>query len=515
MPEKHDVGIEEIRSKIAELGKSNLFFFCKGILGYGKLTPTLHRELCWVIETPSYNKKLVMIPRGMFKTTIATISRTLQRIVQEPTRRVIIACNTMRIAESRLRIIKSHIESNPIFRWLYPEILPDITKTKWTAHEIIVNRSQDFADPTVAIAGVGSALAGRHCTDFVKDDIVDDKNSATPELIQGVIEWDATTVPIFDVPESGESEELVIGTPWSNVDVYSIKARESDYATYIRHALEDEQGKPDFATGQPIFPERYPRDRLEKIRKRIANDELFYCQYMCDPHGGDVADFKREDIQYFDTLPSDSEFSITVDPGGLKDNSDPTAFVIVGVDVRNDWYVPEAWKARLNPREIINTLFDLYSRYPSTHSIGIEMVAWQRSLHYFAVEEMHRRGIFLPIVELRTDTRVSKEMRIRGLIPRFSSKSIYLKSDMKDLEDELFQRVRTDDIKDALAYQLQVATRVPQPVAKIFEDPFSIECILAELAKKHRGSLGISYKQLSDSYTESFLVKGQLKEGNA
>ncbi len=507
--------LEDVRQKLAKLGRSNLFFFVRGILGYDKLTMTLHRELCSVVEHPAYSKKLIIIPRGMYKTTIANIGRALHRIVQDPNCRIIIACNTYNLARTRLRRIKGHIEGNPVFRWLYPEVIPDFGKTTWSADEIVVKRTTNAADPTIRIAGVGTALTGAHCTDFIKDDIVDDKNSRTPELIEQVVEWDATTVPIFDEPESGGMQEIVIGTPWANTDLYAIKGDDPEYATYMRHALEDANGKPDFTGGLPIFPERYPRERLERIRKRVSNDDLFFCQYMCDPHGGENATFKREWLQYWDILPSPLEYSVTIDPGGYEGRSDYTGITVVGVDVNGMWYVVETIKMRLNPREIIEQVFRLNTQY-KPHTIGIEPVAYQRSLIYFAREEMQRRNAYVPLLPLTVDTRVSKEMRIRGLVPRFSNGGIFLNRKVaKDLEDELFERVANDDLKDALAYQLQVANRTPEVFTTMVEDPFSIESILKELAGQHGHVAAALKTHLADEYVEAMIFGKQIKEANA
>jgi hypothetical protein len=367
---------------------------------------------------------------------------------------------------------------------------------------------------------VGSALAGRHCTTFIKDDIVDDKNTNTQELIENTIEWDASTIPIFDVPESGESEEIVIGTPWSNVDVYSIKRTDEDYAVYIRHALENDKGEPDYINGESIFPDRFSKERLYKIRQRIRNDDLFFCQYMCDPHGGGSSDFKRSDIHYWDIdkkLPDNLEISITIDPGGISDmnKSDYMGATVVGVDHTNTWYVIEATKIRLNPREHIEFMFDIYKRYPTTHTMGIETFAWQKALQFFAIEEMYKRNIMLPIFELPRDTTQSKESRIKGLIPRFRNGGILIKSTMKDLEDELFKRVINDDLKDALAWQLWIANRVPTPRITHIDDPFSIESILKELAQKHSGRSMYINPHLAETYMESLMVPNHLKEGNA
>jgi hypothetical protein len=147
--------------------------------------------------------------------------------------------------------------------------------------------------------------------------------------------------------------------------------------------------------------------------------------------------------------------------------------------------------------------------------VGIESIAWQKALQFFAIEEMYKRNIMLPIYELKPDRTISKEMRIRGLIPRFSNGGVFIKNTMKDLEDELFKRVINDDLKDALAYQLYVANRVPTPRITTIEDPFSIESILKELALKHSGRSMYINPHLAETYMESLMVPNHLKEGNA
>jgi phage terminase large subunit-like protein len=54
----------------------------------------------------------------------------------------------------------------------------------------------------------------------------------------------------------------------------------------------------------------------------------------------------------------------------------------------------------------------------------------------------------------------AKETRIRGLIPRYESKSIFhIEGECGDLEEELltFPKGIHDDVIDSLAYQLQIA----------------------------------------------------------
>lgn len=514
------MNLEEVRIAFAELGRSNLYFLTRAILYPPRISSRppftynnqLHREITGVLDDPNFAKKLILVPRGHFKTTIVK-AWAIQQVMRNPNERVLFLSGASLHAERSVQHIETTFETNALFRWLYPELIPNFNATTWSKTQATIKRTQSFPEPTFDSAGLGTTLPGRHYSKIIKDDIVNDKNSNTPELEDQVIEWDASTVPLFDSPEDPANVEIVIGTPWTHTDVYSIKRRDPDFAFYVRHALETD-GKPDYDNGNPIFPERFTKERIHKIRKRLENDDLFFCQYMCDPHGGGSGDFQRSYMQYFEETPRQLAISITMDPGGLRQHSDSAAFVVLGVDPNNDWYVLEAYKRRMNAREQIEELFLLYDRYPTSHTIGLETVAWQKALKFFAEEEMRKRGTFLPIKELRTDTRVSKPMRIRGLIPRFSNRTVFTKKHMTALEDELFCRVKSDDLKDALAYQLQVATFRPVIRPAHVVNPFSIEAVLAELAHRKLGENTIEKHLVDTFYSDPKNTFKQLQEAS-
>src|SRR5262249_23284648 len=97
-----------------------------------------------------------------------------------------------------------------------------------------------------------------------------------------------------------------------------------------------------------------------------------------------------------------------------------------------------------------------------------------QALKPFLDEEQRKRGIFLPIVELE-HKQVHKETRIRGLLPRYQSGSIYhIEGECKDLEEELltFPKSINDDVMDSEAYQLQIAAP-PDPESPMpdYEEP--------------------------------------------
>jgi len=90
--------------------------------------------------------------------------------------------------------------------------------------------------------------------------------------------------------------------------------------------------------------------------------------------------------------------------------------------------------------------------------IGIEKTTYTEGLKPFLEQEQRKRNIFLPIVEV-LHNQTAKETRIRGLIPRYSSGSVFhIEGQCEDLEKEQlsFPKGRTDDVLDAEAYQLQL-----------------------------------------------------------
>src|SRR6185295_10191512 len=138
-------------------------------------------------------------------------------------------------------------------------------------------------------------------------------------------------------------------------------------------------------------------------------------------------------------------------------SADYTGIVRNYVDRENKWNL-KAYRMKVSPTELIDLVFTLYQQ-DRPEKIGIEKTIYLQALKPFLDEEQRKRNIFLPIVEL-DHKQVHKETRIRGLIPRYESGSVYhIKEECRDLEEELltFPKAINDDVMDALAYQLQVA----------------------------------------------------------
>jgi predicted phage terminase large subunit-like protein len=195
---------------------------------------------------------------------------------------------------------------------------------------------------------------------------------------------------------------------------------------------------------------------------------LFSCNYLNNPTDKDHAKFKQDWIRYYPAnknspldrdCPNLSEMNIytTLDPAiSERVEGDFSGFITVGVDSENNKFILETKRLKVNPKELIDEVFEVYKRFKPI-SIGIEMSVFQKSLKTWIQQEMFRRNVFLPIVELKSMGK-SKEYRISGLQPFFEFGAMYLSKSMRELEDELltFPIMRHDDLIDPLAYQVDM-----------------------------------------------------------
>ena len=158
---------------------------------------------------------------------------------------------------------------------------------------------------------------------------------------------------------------------------------------------------------------------------------------------------------------------MTIDPASaLRDKSDYIGITINYVDSENNWNL-RAFRTKMNSMELINLIFKLYQDI-RFEKIGIEEGAYKVTLQPFLEEEMRKRGLFFRVEELK-HRQQEKILRIRGLIPRYSSNSIFhIENLCSDLEEELirFPKGAIDDTADACAYQLQIAERPERAAAE-------------------------------------------------
>jgi predicted phage terminase large subunit-like protein len=429
-----------------------------------------HKEMCDFVMN-GRNKELLLLPRGHLKSTLVTVGYSLLRIAQNPDVRILIANATYDMATSFVGQIKKHLQNNQTFRDYYGDMTSNADR--WSENMISVKRRTPFSihkEATVTAYGMGGNLVSQHYDVIICDDLVNRDYVNTKEQIEKTILFYKDSLDLLEPT----GKIIILGTRWADNDLYgwimdktNPEQAWKDFDVMIKQAYTGE-----LETGkdlQLLFPQKFTQEVLKTLKQNKGPVE-FSSQYMNDPLPQESAKFKTawfKQILEDELKVRELNLFTMVDPAiGQRKDSDKTAIVTIAVDQYNNWFVVNVIWDHMLPNQIIDSIFSNWDEY-HPNKVGIELTAYQKSLQYALVDEMRRRNIFLPIVELKAEK--SKAERIEGLIPRYANGTIYHLSqcNFREAMEEQLMRYpigKHDDIIDALAYGLQIARPTRNPV---------------------------------------------------
>ena len=307
--------------------------------------------------------------------------------------------------------------------------------------------------------GIGGPILGRGFKIGIIDDVTKNREEADSKVIRDKNwKWFRST---FLTREDGNGAVIIIGHRWHDDDLVGRLEKEQGFEEWerIKFPAIAEQDDKYRKKGEALWPERFPLELLKKRKRDMGNYE-FSSLYQQNPIDEETQEFKKIWIKkrsWAEIERLNTRRFITIDPASaMRDKSDYIGVVINYVDKENNWNL-KAFRVRMNSLELINLIFKLYEE-TNFEKVGIEQGAYKDAIKPFMEEEMRKRGKFFQIEELKHHQK-SKVLRIRGLIPRYSSGSIFhIENECADLEEEMlrFPKGATDDVLDGCAYQLQI-----------------------------------------------------------
>lgn len=442
--------------------KTDLYFFDKEILGFSKMRPLPHKELCSVVQDKAKRKKLILMPRGSFKSSVVTVGYSLFQLTEDPNKRILISHELQKNAKKYVKEIKGHIEGNPKFRAIFGDWVNK--SNTWRDDEFIIKpRTKVLKEPSIMAGSLEKGVTvGLHFDTIILDDPVSRSNTRTRDQIEKTIEYYKL---ILSVLEPGGTM-IVIGTRWHQDDLYGflsdpVNGEAKNFDVFIKKAV-DKQGK-------YLMPDVLSPDFLQEVRES-QGEEIFHHQYLNDPVIKSHQTFNEEDIKFFDKSPTGLYYFITIDSAiALNKYADYTAIIVNGVDYNHNYYIQEAIQGRMKPNETLDLFFKLAQKYSPVMCVGFETNALDQALRSMIEEEMGRRELFYPIADVKIDTRIKKEDRIRWLQlkfvnnrPRTSDRrqggGIFIKKEHEELYEQLIRhpQCKHDDLLDALKSQLKI-----------------------------------------------------------
>lgn len=365
--------------------------------------------------------------------------------------------------------------ASPIYKAIFPNVQlreDEKARSRWKTKQ---------GGGYVAV-GVGGAITGRGADILLIDDPVKNREEAESEVYREKI-WNWFTSTAYTRLEPG-GVVIVIMTRWHLDDLVGRILSNKDFLRRTKvinfPAISTFPQLPFRGANEPLWGDRFPMEELLDIKGSLGPYD-WNCLYQGSPILTEKQEFhpdwmRRISSQVVDLM--SCRRYLTIDTAMSKrSTADYTGFCDNRVNSQNFWHI-QAWRTRIGPEELVNMLFTLQEKN-NYEKIGIEKTAYTWGLKPFLDEEMRKRNRFLPIYELDHQLH-SKEVRVRGLIPRYASGSIFhVDGYCKDLEEELatFPLGAHDDVVDSLAYQLQIAennTRIESPIIEENIDPHSI-----------------------------------------
>lgn len=343
----------------------------------------------------------------------------------------------------------------------FKNVFPDVrlaedsqAKGKWTTN---------FGGNYFAV-GVGGALTGRGGKILLIDDPIKNRQDADSILVRdNAWSWYRSTARTRLAPDGAI---VIVCTRWHNDDLVGrlLEGPTGKSWEIIKIKEIAEVAEPPYRKGgEVLWPSRFSLESVMETKKELGSFE-FSALYQQEPVDSENQEFKKDWFVYTsleEVLKQETRCFISIDTAlSQKEAADYTAFTINFVNRENKWHIISE-RVKINSSELIDRLFILYERY-KPEKIGIEKTAFLDAIYPFLKDEMRKRKKQLPIVELLHHN-TKKEIRIRGLVPKYESRSIYhIEQSFADLEQELlsFPKGAHDDAADSLAYQLQLAEPV-------------------------------------------------------
>lgn len=416
-----------------------------------------------------YTYKMVLWPRGSFKSAVFDIGLCCWLIANNPNIRILVCSETAKQAleftEKAMEIIDSE--------W-FRERFGIHKGTKWKpgtgSFKSALRTRTEIKEPTLQATGVGEVRTGMHWDMVIMDDVCSQKNTCTPEAIEKLWFWFGETLAQLDPG----CKLLVIGTLHHYADIYcriqkNPKMRE--LFEFSIHAWCDPiSEEPEIDRGETLFfPGRLTRAFVAS-QKAFLPPRLFACFYLNQPMSGKDRLFKPE---YFHVIKDEeipdavwtyifTDFAFTAEEK-KKGKADRTCFWVVSLDTNRYAYVRDFYVGRWKPSTSVRIACDLWNRYQHLNMKGIVV---EKTTHTELLSSLFseiRRDTFIhpKMIPIEGRNQEIKDIRIEAIEPKFRRGEMYFSDELraqylrkwKPMIDEMTEWPFSDydDIPDAIS----------------------------------------------------------------
>lgn len=414
-----------------------------------------HAELMGDLAAAQRRLIARVAPRGHAKSTCAACAYPLWCICEQRRRNIVIVTHAAPLATQFVRDLRQELECNEAIRLAYGDLCEEraalmkittrgarrprsrpSTRQRASGGDAAVqpvrkrrvwkeDRFTTTTGITVQAKGAGAALRGMRVGPqrpdlIICDDIEKDEHVATAAQRRKLEHWLRCVV----MPALAPDGQLLVLGSLIHYDSLLANLRDRrrfprwDYRVY--RALEAE---PDGA-GQfrllALWPGRWPVAKLEEERERVGT-LAFEQEYQANPSDAARRVFRPEWLQRYEPADLEGQPLVTlmaIDPATGAEKGDYFALWVGSVVPGGNIYTRVLTLERVGIVEQVQRILAACAAWKPVR-IGIESTAYQVALKQVLEEESRQRGLYLPLVALRTH--INKKVRIEGTAPLYES----------------------------------------------------------------------------------------------
>lgn len=431
-------------------------------------------------EQSAIKRRIFLLPRGSFKTTIGVID-LLQWIICFPNVRILIVRGQRQLAIDMVEELKGHFVNNEKIRFLFPEFCADTTKKLGVVGKMLCPmRTVTRREATVEIVTPQSKRAGRHGEIFLIDDLQDDLNSLTRVRREQTIQAYNTLLPILEAA----GYITVSGTRYHPDDLYGHLLAEAQrkpelWKSLVRPAWKLRDGanrdSADPADYDLWFPERLTFPVLLEHKSTMTasgHGWMFSCQYLNQPAISDAPPLFERNLLLNHTLPvaqipsTGLRFQMWDTAPGQKRFSDFNV-CLTAIICNGRLYVIDSFRDHVQPAALPGMIVDYAAKHTPVTKVGIEAAAGTEYMLPLIIQAAQASQCPLDIHWFKPprfkDAKLARISAVQALLASgrvwFSAALPHLKELMDELED--VENTRHDDLADALSYLVQFLDMTP------------------------------------------------------
>jgi hypothetical protein len=462
-----------------ELAKTDLYYLTKKVLGYDKLNKFFHLRLCRKYQANIQESQFHLHPRKHYKTTIITIAGSIFQLVNNPNITICIICNNLKNSSDILKEAKTHFIANDKFKDLFPEHSVEKIKQAGT-HDKFITPARTYVQermPSIEAFSSDRAIVSRHYKILKFDDIVDDKNTTTSDLIRKTYDNYAASLATTSQTASGYPWFHMVGTRWDYSDPYERIMKEflatGNKNLWITKARWKEVQANGTEATRYLFPEQFSKELLDQLERSMGS-YMFSCLYLNSPVPEGTSALNPHKLQPIPAskVPKRLNKIVTVDPATSEDvkNGDPSCIGVFGMDEKSNIFILSVeilWK---NPDDLIDRILDTVAAH-GIRKLGVEAVSFMKWLSFYlekAKKLRHMSFSIEPIKRSRHDKK-GKGGRHERIIPYANNDKIFVVDDLDQMsyirnEFRRYPHGQDDHFLDTLTDAIELIRPPSNPV---------------------------------------------------